>query len=513
MAVPWQPRLADGAAASPPPRALAAALAAVPAMAADVGGWPAGRRTSRAAAAADVIAGAADALWVTDPSPRRRGHVSPDRVGAAIATGLAILAHRAGGVRFSGLHWHATPTACPACPGPGAWTVPTGGPPRAAQGAFFTPRALAEDVVAGALGVLLQPASPGGLAGDIEGLRVADIACGSGAFLVAACRLLADALAGTWDAEERATARERYQTTDPTEAARALVASTCLVGVDLDPLSVELAPLALQLLAPGVQPIDGRLPGLRVGDALVGRSRLGDAPGTGIPTTVARVDWPQAFPDLFAHPGALGFDAVVGNPPWLGGNKLSGALGGAYREHLVAALAHGVRGPADLAAYFWLRAHELVSPYGVVGIVGPHALLRGATARVGRDQLARRGWRPYRQVTTRPWPGRSAAVCCCLVWTHLYAHPPAALCDRAELPIPGSRLVGTAIVDGGEFHRHRLDPAPGDRRRRPSTRGHTARVPRPPAATTAAAGHGTDASRRLRADRAAASPAGGGDRP
>jgi Eco57I restriction-modification methylase len=462
--MPWQPRLLDGEAnhVAFAPGPLAAALAAVPTMIAEVGGWPADRRGKEAEEAADVIASGADALWLTDSHQIRRSEVSPDQVGAAIATGLAILAHRAGGVRFGGLHWHADPTACVSCPGLGVWTDPTGDTPRATRGVFYTSRALAEEVVTNALGVLLEPVSPGGLAGDIEGLRVADIACGSGAFLVAACRFLADALAVAWAADERATALDRYQTTDVTTAARAHVAGTCLFGVDIDPLPVELAALALQLLAPSVQPAGGRLPGLRVGDALIGRSHpRRDNTVTTFPGTPARLDWPEAFPDVF-RPGALGFDAIVGNPPWLGGLKLPGALGVAYREHLVAAVARGVRGSADLAAYFWLRAHELVSPFGVVGVVGPHALLRGASARVGRDQLTRRGWRPYREVTARTWPARPAAVCCCLVWTHLYAHPPVDLRDRDELPIPGRVLVGTVTttVDGAddEIRRYVFDP-------------------------------------------------------
>jgi Eco57I restriction-modification methylase len=460
------PAPATSSAAGP----LAAALAAVPAMITVVGEWPADRRGKEADEAADIIASGADALWLTDPRQVQKSEVSPDQVRMAITTGLAILAHRAGGVRFGGLHWHAG--ACTACSGPGVWTVSTGGTPRATLGAFYTPRALAEEVVANALGVLLEPVSPGGLAGDIEGLRVADICCGSGAFLVAACRFLADALADAWDADERATALDRYHASDVTATARALVAGTCLVGVDIDPLSVELAALALQLLAPDYQPAGGCLPGLRVGDALVGRPHPRNDTVTDFPDTPARFDWPDEFPDVFAHPGALGFDAVIGNPPWLGSQKLTGAFSAAYREHLVAAVARGVRGPADLAAYFWLRAHELVSPYGVVGVVATYALLRGATARVGRDQLAHRGWRPYREVPLRTWPARSAAVCCCLVWTHLYADPPVELRDRDELPIPGSVLVGTVTitVDGADYEIRRHVFNPGRPRPGPAAR-------------------------------------------
>ncbi|MEL6854972.1 MAG: hypothetical protein AAFO83_07655 [Cyanobacteria bacterium J06607_13] len=43
--------------------------------------------------------------------------------------------------------------------------------------------------------------------------------------------------------------------------------------------------------------------------------------------------WELEFPEVFADEG--GFDAIVGNPPFQGGEKISGALGKIYREYLV----------------------------------------------------------------------------------------------------------------------------------------------------------------------------------
>ena len=42
--------------------------------------------------------------------------------------------------------------------------------------------------------------------------------------------------------------------------------------------------------------------------------------------------WPLVFPEVFdsARPG---FDAIIGNPPFLGGQRLTGSLGTAYREY------------------------------------------------------------------------------------------------------------------------------------------------------------------------------------
>ena len=72
--------------------------------------------------------------------------------------------------------------------------------------------------------------------------------------------------------------------------------------------------------------------------------------------------WPLAFSEVFLEKG--GFDAIVGNPPFLGGKRISGPLGSAYREYLVDVIARGAKGNADLIAYFVLRAHRLLNAEG-----------------------------------------------------------------------------------------------------------------------------------------------------
>jgi hypothetical protein len=47
--------------------------------------------------------------------------------------------------------------------------------------------------------------------------------------------------------------------------------------------------------------------------------------------------WPLEFPEVLVDRG--GFDAVVGNPPFMGGSKITGAFGDPYREFLVRHLA------------------------------------------------------------------------------------------------------------------------------------------------------------------------------
>lgn len=121
--------------------------------------------------------------------------------------------------------------------------------------------------------------------------------------------------------------------------------------------------------------------------------------------------WPLAFPEIFASSERSGFDAVVGNPPFLGGKRISGRNGRAYREHLVDCLASGVKGNADLCAYFYLRAADIAR---IVALLAVNTIAQGDTREVGLDQLKVRK-RIYRAEKSSRWPG-AASIEISKVW-------------------------------------------------------------------------------------------------
>jgi Eco57I restriction-modification methylase len=136
---------------------------------------------------------------------------------------------------------------------------------RKASGTFYTPRSLADFVVRRTLAPLVAGASPEA----ILALRVVDPAMGSGAFLVSACRYLADAY-------ERALVDEgRMGEADVDGDVRAdirrRIAERCLSGVDVNPTAVQLARLSLWLtsLARG-KPLGFLDHQLRTGNSLIG---------------------------------------------------------------------------------------------------------------------------------------------------------------------------------------------------------------------------------------------------
>ncbi|MGW0646367.1 Eco57I restriction-modification methylase domain-containing protein [Streptomyces badius] len=129
---------------------------------------------------------------------------------------------------------------------------------------------------------------------------------------------------------------------------------------------------------------------------------------------VRPLHWPLEFPEIMGVGGASGFDAVVGNPPFIGGKKLTGALGTDYREYLVNRLAGGTRGHADLCAYFLLRNLAL-APGRRAGIIATNTIAQGDTREVGLDRATDAGWTVYRAIKSQPWPG-AATLEVSLVW-------------------------------------------------------------------------------------------------
>jgi SAM-dependent methyltransferase len=234
-----------------------------------------------------------------------------------------------------------------------------------ALGRYYTPAALIEAVLDAALEPLLDSAceAPGPRGSALRQLRIVDPACGDGRFLVAAARRVA---------------RRLEQLGDPAPLA---AAAACVRGVDVDPAAVEATRTALMAIG-----VPATLAGrhVRAGDALLGAALLGDArptaPGGGL-------DWGAAFPDVRA---AGGFDAVLGNPPWIAhAGRAAQPLPTAVRERYRARFA-SFRGYPTTHGCFVERAAAMLRPGGRLGLVVPASMLElggYAAARRAHDAL------------------------------------------------------------------------------------------------------------------------------
>ena len=247
---------------------------------------------------------------------------------------------------------------------------------RRKAGAHYTPRALADAIVGTTLAPLLGEAPD---ENRIVALSVCDPAMGSGAILLAACDYLAERLLAAWtragDARSRGLAA-------PSRARRA-VAEHCLFGVDQSALAVAVARTSVWLavgsgdVAPSF--VDRAL---RHGDALVGRPTLG-AP------SLPAFHWDAEFPEVLARGG---FDAFVGNPPWVSwAGRAAQPLEAARRAWYGRAYA-SFAGFRNLQGLFVERCASLLRDGGRLGLLVPSSMAEQdgyAPVRRAHDGLAR----------------------------------------------------------------------------------------------------------------------------
>ena len=416
----------------------------------------------------------------------------------------------------------------------------TAGTDRRSSGTHYTPRSLTEPITQYTLEPLVyvgpaegKPKSEWKLksAKELLGLKICDMACGSGAFLVQSARYMAERLLEAWDEAKQASpgtpgitpdgepstgkANESLIPDDPAERktyAMRIIAQRCLYGVDINPLAAEMAKLSLWLLTLAKdKPFEFLDHSIRCGDSLVGlhdiaqlkhfslkpdaddavlfkgpldsavdeaitlRLKLEDMPANTVEDVqrqekllkeandkLARLrssadllvaaefwgespkdklekirhaavvsghyiekgpteefeekatnqrrgqkmfHWPLEFPEVIVKRG--GFDAIVGNPPFIGGTLISGRLGKPFQEFLKAHYTSNLRsgGRADLCAYFFLRSFSLSAKNGGFGLIATNTVAQGDTREVALDQLLEHRGVVIRANSSRPWPG------------------------------------------------------------------------------------------------------------
>jgi len=131
------------------------------------------------------------------------------------------------------------------------------------------------------------------------------------------------------------------------------------------------------------------------------------------PKGVTPFHWELEFPEVFTADtkGNItgGFDVIVGNPPFLGGTKISTALGVNYLLYLGEVFTHsGNR--MDLVGYFFRRAFSLVREGGCLGLIGSNTIAQGDTRIGGLVVICANGGSIYSAVSRIPWPGQAAVV-------------------------------------------------------------------------------------------------------
>ncbi len=265
---------------------------------------------------------------------------------------------------------------------------------RKAGGVYYTPTYIVDYIVKNTVGKMVEGKKPK----EVERLKILDPACGSGSFLLGAYQYLLD-----WhlkwyienDPEKCAKAKQPpvYQGPSPdpntpnwhlttTEKKRILLNN--IYGVDIDSQAVEVTKLSLllkvlegensQTLAAELRLFHQRaLPDLcdniKCGNSLIGpdfyqqQMLLDDEERLRINV----FDWEKEFPAIM---NAGGFDAVVGNPPYVRQESLS-VFKDYFASHYEAS-----DGGADLYAYMMERSVKLLREGGRFSFIVSSSFLR-----------------------------------------------------------------------------------------------------------------------------------------
>ncbi len=415
----------------------------------------------------------------------------------------------------------------------GSFTI-VKGTDRRSSGTHYTPRSMTEPIVRYTLEPLVYIGPAEGLpekewrlksSVDILALKVCDMACGSGAFLVEACRYLSQKLVEAWVVEEAKGIQVGIDghtsdslgdleplpknLDDRVLVARRLVAQSCLYGVDINHLAVELAKLSIWLVTLAKnKPFSFLDHALRCGDSLIGihsidqlrhfsmapdaddavlfkgpletmvdeavelRLKLEEMSANTVDDVhrqeellveaeekISRLrciadllvsaefwresatdkqerirqaavrsayyidkgpiedfvrdatkerrgqkmfHWPLEFPEVVMKRG--GFDAFIGNPPFMGGRKISTNFGDNYASFIKTFILQGSKGSVNYVLYFLLRGCKHLRANGTSGFIATDTITESDTREVGMAALFAEA-EPYRAVSSREWPG------------------------------------------------------------------------------------------------------------
>ena len=123
--------------------------------------------------------------------------------------------------------------------------------------------------------------------------------------------------------------------------------------------------------------------------------------------------WQIEFPEVFTVDAkgkpTGGFDAIVGNPPFLGGMKIRVAFCEQYIDWVLAIHPES-HGNGDIVAHFFRRAFSICRDGGTLGLIATNSISQGDTRSSGLRWLCLHGGEIFAAQKRIPWPGEAAVI-------------------------------------------------------------------------------------------------------
>jgi len=273
-----------------------------------------------------------------------------------------------------------------------------------AGGVYYTPTYIVDYIVKQTVGKITDGKTPK----QVSKLRILDPACGSGSFLINAYQFLLDwhhdwyfaHKPETWTKGRNPVLVQTTAGWKLTIAERKRILLDNIYGVDIDPQAVEVTKLSLllkvlegeseQTIQPYLRLFSQRaLPDLgnniKCGNSLIGPDfySQNDLPllSDDEKLRINVFDWEAEFPEIMKSGG---FDAVIGNPPYIRQEALS-----VLKEYF-ASRYEAYDGVADIYVYFMEKGISLLRNGGMFSIIVSSSFLRATYARALRLTLKKR---------------------------------------------------------------------------------------------------------------------------
>jgi type I restriction-modification system DNA methylase subunit len=253
---------------------------------------------------------------------------------------------------------------------------------RKAGGVYYTPQYIVEYIVKNTVGKLIEGKTPK----EISAIKIVDPACGSGSFLLGAFDFLLSYHINWYHQNDFAVKKGKDNPFTPQgtltthEKKRILINN--IFGVDIDANAVEVTKLSLLLKC-----MEGEteasinqqmamfhervLPDLdnniKDGNSLIDTDFYDSQIDLGYERKIKPFSWKKGFPQVFKQGG---FDAVIGNPPYVRQELLLD-----FKEYFEShfKVYHGM---ADLYSYFIERGIQLLNSSGLFGIIVANKWMR-----------------------------------------------------------------------------------------------------------------------------------------
>ncbi len=140
-----------------------------------------------------------------------------------------------------------------------------------------------------------------------------------------------------------------------------------------------------------------------------------------------RIEWPEA-------------DAIIGNPPYHGSQRIRKELGDAEVEFLKGEFGIGVK---DYAVYWFRKAHERLKPGGRAGLVATNSITQNRNRKASLEWILKNSGLITDAISTQDWTGEAAVDVSIVNWIR----EPAILGEQFRLDGQQVSKISAALLD------------------------------------------------------------------